>query len=196
MGKKVACYFHGGDHLPRSSPASFFLPKPIVPPVLRLASSGFQEKKVAPPFSLKMADGKQASLSDFKGKPVLFTFWASWCESCKEEIPLIEKFSQGKKDQVTVFLVAIDGENEKRIQRIIKDKKITLPVLLDVKEKIARTYGIRMVPTTFLINPEGMMVGMIVGQRDWDVTRSLVSHEGTLRPSLKGGILPLASDLF
>ena len=128
----------------------------------------FSEKKAAPPFSLKMADGNQVSLSDLKGKPVMFTFWASWCESCRDEIPLIERFSQGKKGQVTVFLVAIDGENEKRIQRIIKDKKITLPVLLDVKEKIARTYGIRMVPTTFLINPEGVMVGMIVGQREWD----------------------------
>jgi len=98
----------------------------------------------------------------------MFTFWASWCESCREEIPLIEKFYQAMKGQVTVFLVAIDGENEKRIQRLIKDKKITLPVLLDVKEKIARTYGTRMVPTTFLISPDGMMVGMMVGQREWD----------------------------
>ncbi len=129
----------------------------------------FSEKKPAYPFSLKTADGKQVSLEDFKGKPVMFLFWASWCESCvKEEIPLIEKFSRTKKGQVAIFLVAIDGENEKRIRRIINAEKITLPVLLDVKEKIARTYGIRMVPTAFLISPEGMMVGMIVGQRDWE----------------------------
>jgi peroxiredoxin len=128
----------------------------------------FQEPKTAQPFSLKMVDGKEASLSDFKGKPVLFLFWASWCESCKEEIGLIEKFSQGKKDRLTIFLVAIDGENTKRIQRILKSEKITLPVLLDVKEKIARTYGIRMVPTVFLINPEGNIVGTIVGQREWN----------------------------
>lgn len=127
----------------------------------------FQEKKAAHPFSLKMADGKQAALNDFRGKPVVFTFWASWCSACKEDIPLIEKFAQGKRDQVTIFTIAIDGENEKRIHRIIKECKITLPVFLDVKEKIARTYGIRMVPTTFLINPDGIMLGMIVGQRDW-----------------------------
>jgi len=127
----------------------------------------FQEKKAAHPFSLKMADGKQAALNDFRGKPVVFTFWASWCSACKEDIPLIEKFAQGKRDQVTIFTIAIDGENEKRIQRIIKECKITLPVFLDVKEKIAKTYGIRWVPTTFLINPDGIMLGMIVGQRDW-----------------------------
>jgi peroxiredoxin len=128
----------------------------------------FQEKKTAFAFSLKTTDGKQASLSDYKGKPVLFLFWASWCSSCKEEISLVEKFANGKKDQVAIFLVAIDGENEKRIQRIMKSQKITLPVFLDVKEKIARTYGIRMVPTAFLIDPEGSMLGMIVGQRDWE----------------------------
>ena len=127
----------------------------------------FQEKKNAHSFSLKMADGKQAALSDFLGKPVVVTFWASWCSACKEDLPLIEKFAQGKRDQLTIFTVAIDGENEKRIQRIIKECKTTLPVFLDVKEKIARTYGIRMVPTTFLINPDGLMAGMIVGQRDW-----------------------------
>ena len=126
------------------------------------------DKKVASPFTLKTVEGTQASLGDFKGKPVMFTFWASWCETCREEIPLIQKFSQGKSDQVAVFLVAIDGENEKKIQRIIKNEKITLPVLLDVREKIARTYGIRMVPTTFFINPEGFIVGTVVGEREWD----------------------------
>ena len=67
-----------------------------------------------------------------------------------------------------MLMVAIDGENEKRIQRFIKNQKITLPVLLDVKEKIARGYGVRMVPTTFLVNPEGRLVGMIVGERKWN----------------------------
>ena len=167
MRKKVAAYLVAVIVLHVLS-ASVLYAQTDCPSCSTFGVQRFSEKKVASPFSLKMADGKQVSLSDFKGKPVVFTFWASWCESCKEEIPLIEKFSQGKRDQITVFLVAIDGENEKRIQRIIKDKKITLPVLLDVKEKIARTYGIRMVPTTFLINPEGTMVGMIVGQRDWD----------------------------
>jgi peroxiredoxin len=85
--------------------------------------------------------------------------------ACKEE-RFHENFLR-EKDQLTI-LQSIDGENEKRIRRIIRDQKINLPVLLDNKEKIARTYGIKMVPTVFLINPEGMIVGMIVGQRDWE----------------------------
>jgi peroxiredoxin len=148
----------------------FFPPLPAGAECTSCESFGiqsFKEKKAAHPFSLKMIDGKQGALSDFRGKPVMFTFIATWCSACKEEISLIEKFAQGKRDQVAVFAVAIDGENEKKIQRIVRDQKITLPIFLDVKEKIARTYGIRMVPTTYLINPEGMMLGMVVGQRDW-----------------------------
>ena len=141
MGKKVAGYFMVAVMLQLLS-ASLLSAQNDCPSCSAFGVQRLSDKKAAPLFSLKMADGKQANLADFKGKPVAFTFWASWCESCKEEIPLIEKFSQGKRDQITLLLVAIDGENEKRIQRIIKDKKISLPVLLDVKEKIASNIDI------------------------------------------------------
>ena len=50
----------------------------------------FDDKKVAPPFTLKSLDGKTIALSDFKGKPVLLVFWATWCDTCKEELPLLD----------------------------------------------------------------------------------------------------------
>jgi peroxiredoxin len=126
------------------------------------------EKKSAPPFTLKGLDGKTVSLSDFKGKPVLLVFWATWCASCKEDIVLLEKFSIGKRDELTILLLAIDGERQKRVERIIKDEHVTLPVLLILKERIMDDYEIRgWVPLTFLIDGEGMMVGKVVGQRDW-----------------------------
>ncbi len=125
------------------------------------------EKKEAAPFSLKTLNGSQVSLSDFKGKPILLKFWATWCPSCVEELPPMEKFSEGKRDQLHILLAAIDGEREKRVQDVIKKSKVTLPVLLDVKEKIARTYKVTFIPATFLVDREGMIVGMIVGERDW-----------------------------
>jgi len=128
----------------------------------------FQEKKEAPTFSLKSLDGKQVSLSDFKGKPVLITFWATWCASCKEEIPLLEKFFVAKKDQLAILLIAIDGERKKTVQKIANDNKVTIPVLLLLKEKVMDQYGVRgWVPQTFLIDQEGVLVGKIIGQRDW-----------------------------
>jgi len=128
----------------------------------------FQEKKAAPDFSLKALDGKQIALSDFKGKPVLIIFWATWCSACKEDIALLEKFYVGKKDQLAILLIAIDGERKRTVQKIISENKITLPVLLLLKEKIMDHYGVRgWIPLTFLIDREGMLVGKIVGQRDW-----------------------------
>jgi len=127
----------------------------------------FQEKKEAPPFLLKDLNGNIIALKSLKGKPVLLMFWATWCPACKEEIALFEKFSMGKKDLLTMYIIPIDGEKEKKVKRVIQENKITLPVILDVKEKIARTYGVKMIPTTFLIDEESLLVAMIVGQRDW-----------------------------
>jgi len=126
-----------------------------------------KEKKEAPPFALKDLNGKQVSFSDLKGKPLLLFFWATWCPACKEDIPLLEKFSEGKKDQLKIISIVIDGEKEKRVEGIVKKNRITFPVLLDTKEKLARTYGVRMVPTACIISQQGSILGLIVGQRDW-----------------------------
>ena len=125
-------------------------------------------EKKAPPFSLKLLDGEQmVSLSDFKGKPVLLKFWAAWCPACVEELAPMEKFSEGKKGQLIILLAAIDGEKERKIRHFIKRNNVTLPVLLDPKAKTARSYGVNFVPISFFINPEGLIVGTVVGERDW-----------------------------
>jgi hypothetical protein len=65
-------------------------------------------------------------------------------------------------------LIVIDGERKRAAQKIVNENKITLPVLLLLKEKVMDQYMVRgWVPQTFLIDPEGMLVGKIVGQRDW-----------------------------
>jgi len=159
--------------------ATFFIPclqagraaspsQPECPPCDSFGVQRPQEKKEAPAFSLKSLDGNQVSLRDFRGKPVLIVFWATWCDSCKEEMPVLEKFSQGKRDQLTILLIAIDGERKRAVQTIVNKNKITLPVLLLLKEKVMDQYGVRgWVPLTFLVDQEGMLVGKIVGQRDW-----------------------------
>ena len=127
-----------------------------------------QEKKEAPAFSLTGLDGKQVSLSDFKGKPLLLTFWATWCPTCREELPLLEKLSDGKRDQLAILLIVIDGEREKKARKIIKENKITLPVALLLKEKVMDTYGIKgWIPITIFIDATGSIVGKTVGSKDW-----------------------------
>jgi len=129
----------------------------------------FPEKKLAPPFSLKGLDGKSVSLSDYKGKPVLLVFWTTWCPTCRDNLNTMEKFSAGKKDQLTVLLLAIDGERQKKIASIVKEDRITLPVLLILKEKTMDDYGVRgWIPLTFLVDGAGFLAGKVVGERDWN----------------------------
>ena len=140
-------------------------PSPSIP---SFGIQKFNEKREAPPFSLNALNGSQVSLSDFKGKPLLLLFWATWCDACKEEILLLEKFSQGRKDQLTIVLITIDGQRKKRAQQFISENKITFPVLLLLKEKVMDSYGaIGWYPQIFLIDREGMLIGKIIGQRDW-----------------------------
>jgi len=133
----------------------------------------FEARKKASPFSLKDLNGKQISLNEYHGKPLLLFFWASWCPACKEDIVLLEKFFGKNRGQIEILTIAIDGEKEKRVRNVVKDHRITLPVLLDKKEQVARTYGVRMTPTAFLINREGWVEGAVVGQRDWCAPEAL-----------------------
>ncbi len=145
-------------------------PQAAETPCLSCPSFGvqrFPDNKEAPPFSLKNLEGNVCSLADLRGKPVLLFFWGSWCESCKEDIVLLEKFAQSKKDQFTTITIVVDGEREKKIRKIQKEYKLTLPVLLILKEKVIDTYEIRMVPQAVFISRDGSILGKAVGQRDW-----------------------------
>lgn len=128
---------------------------------------GFPEKREAPPFALRTLDGRTLTLNQYKGKPLLLFFWTTWCEACKEDIVLVEKFAQRAKDQITILTLVVDGERERKTRQIVSKLKITLPVLLICKENVIDPYEIRMVPCMIFINPEGYLMGKAVGQRDW-----------------------------
>ena len=130
-------------------------------------------QKEAPLFTLKSLSGTPYCLKDFKGKPFLISFWATWCPSCCEELPVIEKYFKEKQEQLVVFLVAVQ-DKEKRVRKFIEKKKISLPVLLDEKGEIALSYfrassSPNFIPATFLIDREGKIIAKIVGERDWSL---------------------------
>jgi peroxiredoxin len=154
-------------HEVRAAIAITSTPSPSIP---SFGIQRFNDKKEAPPFSLTTLNGNQVSLSDFKGKPVLLFFWVTWCESCKEEMPSIEEFAKKTKELVFLFM-AIDGERKERIRKIIKEKKVTLPVLLlagTPGDKLMEQYKVGgWVPQTYLIDQRGTLIGKMVGPRDW-----------------------------
>jgi peroxiredoxin len=125
--------------------------------------------KQAPDFTLQTLDGQPIKLSDFRGKPVLLNFWATWCEACKKEFPAMQRlYSQLKGDGFEIIAVSVDRRNRDRIEDFVKAYEIDFPILLDPQQKARRDYFIRGLPTSYLIDSAGDLRGFISGARAWD----------------------------
>jgi len=115
-----------------------------------------KDRKPAPAFALKDADGKTVTLADYKGKVVLLNFWATWCAPCKIEIPWFETFQKQYKDQgFAVLGVSLDEEGWKVVKPYLDRTKIEYRILMG-DATIDQAYGpIEALPTSFLIDRNG-----------------------------------------
>ena len=120
---------------------------------------------LAPDFQLNNLDGQRVSLSDFLGKPVLVNFWTSWCPPCRSEMPFIQDISTDKKwaDEGLVVLAIDIGESPSTVREFVKNYGLTFPVLLDVARDVSLEYYVRGIPTTFLIDREGIIQDIRIG---------------------------------
>ncbi len=118
----------------------------------------------APNFSLAMLrpdTGKSAlSLSNFKGKPVVLNFWASWCAPCKEEAPLLEsnwKQVQAQGKDVVFLGIDFQDSNNDGVS-FLQLNSITYPTVLDADGSVAIKYGVTSLPQTIFINRDGTVM--------------------------------------
>jgi thiol-disulfide isomerase/thioredoxin len=128
-------------------------------------SATFQAKGgVAPDFALQSLDGKTIRLSDFRGKPVVLNFWATWCEPCKIEMPwFVELQKQYAAGGLQFIGVAMDDASEKDIAAFAKDMGVNYPILIG-KEDVGNAYGgVQYLPETFYIDREGKVVDRMFG---------------------------------
>lgn len=106
-------------------------------------------------FTISDLEGKQVSLSDFAGKPVILFFWAVWCPFCTEELPHLQKqYTNIKAKGIEVLAIDINDSSE-RLKKFLSRHNITLPVLMDEKNRVSTAYQVNGIPTYVLIDANG-----------------------------------------
>lgn len=115
----------------------------------------------APEIRLMSTDGKEVSLSSFKGKYVLVDFWASWCGPCRRENPnVVDAYNKFKDKNFTILGVSLDEDKDKWMEAIAKDKLAWTHVsdLKGWESVAARAYGVQSIPSNFLLDQQGMII--------------------------------------
>jgi len=145
----------------------------------------FRDMGVLPPISisaqveisLRDLNGKRVSISDFRGKIVFLNFWATWCPPCRKEMPSMEKLHKRFKDK-NFAMIAIDlQEPAEVVKKFFKKYKLTFTALLDSKGEVGTRFGIRSIPTTFILDKTGRIIGKVVGAREWGSKKAIALFE-------------------
>ena len=122
----------------------------------------------APALSLRGLEGGAYDLAAYRGKVVLINFWATWCEPCRLEMPSMQRLRDrlGSKG-FTVLAVNVD-EPEARVRQFLKQSGLDLTVLMDPNKTVTRSWGVRYLPVSFIVGPDGRVRYRLVGDLDWD----------------------------
>src|SRR5439155_3133065 len=111
----------------------------------------------APQVALPVVGGGTSNLGADRGKVVLLNFWATWCEPCKSEMPGLQQLAQELQDQ-PFRLYSVDlQEDEAAIQAFERQYELKLYAVMDQDGDATRAYGVRALPSTFLIDQRGML---------------------------------------
>jgi len=125
---------------------------------------------VAPDFTLEDMDGESYELHDYRGKVVLVNFWATWCPPCRKEMPALEALYR-KLDGNSFAVLAINQwEDPDHVFAYTGELNVfpTFPILFDPESEISALYGVKGLPTSFLIDKKGRLAYRAVGGRAFD----------------------------
>jgi len=127
------------------------------------------QKTLAPDFTVYDINGNAVNLSDFRGKPTIVNFWASWCGPCKSEMPSFEKVYKEYGSDINFLMINLTDnsrETVKTASAYINNNGFSFPVFYDTDLDGAYTYGIYSVPTTFFIDKDGYVIAYASGSID------------------------------
>ena len=113
---------------------------------------------------------KKINIKEFNGNLLLLNFWATWCEPCKEEMPSLDRLQINENlSNLKIFAINISQENEKKVDSFFNDLNIeNLKPYFDAPTTLAKTFSLRGVPTSILIDKNGKEFARIIGSIDFD----------------------------
>ena len=136
----------------------------------------------APEISLADSSGQTIELSDLRGKPVIVNLWATWCEPCLREMPSLERVQSRFGERIAVLAVSEDRGGGKTVDPFIAKLGLkSVKIYIDPKSEAGHAFAVRGLPTSLLIDRNGMVIGRVEGAAEWDSPKIL----GVLQPLLK-----------
>lgn len=140
---------------------------------LILARGGGERRRIiaegdrAPSFTLPRLDQRPVSLDELQGRVVLVHFWATWCPSCVDEMPQLQKmYDDLAGPGFEVLAVSVDDSAD-RLRSFLRQKGISLPVLFDPERAVSSQYGTFKLPETYVLDRKGTVRYKVIGPMDW-----------------------------
>jgi peroxiredoxin len=107
-------------------------------------------------YQLRDMDGRLYKVSDYRGKWLIINFWATWCAPCLKEMPELERFYRQNRERAQVWGVSFEDSDKAAIQAYIDRLGVTFPILGYGQEPLTGYGEVRVLPTTFIIDPDGL----------------------------------------
>jgi peroxiredoxin len=129
--------------------------------------------KPAPDFKLELLDGRKVSRADYSGKTLVVTFWASWCDPCRMELPALAKFylkTHKPDSDFEILAISID-DTKAAAAGTAASFKLPFPVALDLDSRVATAYGADSIPMMFVIGKDGKVARSTLG---YDMTLDIM----------------------
>jgi peroxiredoxin len=117
----------------------------------------------APDFTLPTTDNKEFKLSDYRGKPVILNFWASWCGPCRYEVPAFKSFYEKYGNEGVSIIAVNTQDNPDSALAYAKSDGLKFTIPVDPQGKVANLYNVRGLPTTYFIDENGIITSIKIG---------------------------------
>lgn len=131
---------------------------------------------VAPDFTLTNLEREEVTLSQYRGRPVVINFWATWCVPCRNEMPAFQRaFEAHKKDGLVILAINFE-EGEDLVRLFIRELGITFEVLYDTQAEVTKTYQVTGLPRTLFVSREGVIQHIQVGEVKEEMLAGFLEH--------------------